>query len=76
MKPKQTTSKIRIEQLDCSRQIEKISDAEAVQINGGNRREMINAYPFKYVGSEFKSGDETMAQETIDIVYEDFQKYF
>ena len=33
-----------------------------------------NAYPVKYAGPEFKSGDETMANETIDLVYEDFEK--
>jgi phage tail-like protein len=32
------------------------------------------AYPVKYAGPEFKAGDETMANETIDIVYEDFEK--
>lgn len=32
------------------------------------------AYPVKYGGPDFKSGDETMANETIEIVYEDFQK--
>ena len=73
MKPKQTTSKIKIEQLDCSCQIEKISDAEAAQINGGSSWEIINAYPVEYAGLEFQSGDETMANETIDIVYKSFQ---
>ena len=35
---------------------------------------VIQAYPVKYSGPEFQSGDETMANEGIDIVYEDFQK--
>lgn len=34
----------------------------------------LNAYPVKYSGPEFKSGDETMANESIDIVYEDIEK--
>lgn len=35
---------------------------------------IINAYPVKYSGPEFKAGDETMANESIEIVYEDFEK--
>ena len=35
---------------------------------------ILNAYPCKYSGPEFKAGDEAMANETIDIVYEDFQR--
>ena len=35
---------------------------------------IIQAYPVKYSGPEFQAGDETMANETIDIVYENFQK--
>lgn len=35
---------------------------------------VLYAYPVKYAGPEFQSGDETMANETIDIVYEDFLK--
>ena len=35
---------------------------------------IVQCYPVKYSGPEFKAGDETMANETIDIVYENFQK--
>lgn len=35
---------------------------------------IINAYPCKYSGPEFAAGDETMANEGIDIVYEDFAR--
>lgn len=42
-----------------------MSSVEAAQINGGFR---------KYYSPEFRSGDETMANETIEIVYEDFAK--
>lgn len=35
---------------------------------------ILNAYPVKYAGPEFKAGDETMANESIDIVYENFEK--
>ena len=36
--------------------------------------QIINAYPCKYAGPEFAAGDETMANESIDIVYEDFAR--
>lgn len=35
---------------------------------------VLMGYPVKYSGPEFKSSDEVMANETIEIVYEDFQK--
>ena len=36
--------------------------------------QIINAYPCKYSGPEFAAGDETMANEGVDIVYEDFAR--
>ena len=66
MKSKQTTSRIRIEQLEYLSQVEEIDNVEAARINGG--------YRCKYSGPEFKAGDETMANEGVDIVYEDFMR--
>lgn len=36
----------------------------------------LNAYPVSYAGPDFQSGDETMANESVDIVYEDLEKAF
>ena len=63
MKPKTTgKSKLNIEQLKQVNYIEEIDNVEAAQISGG--------YGYKYSGPVFKSGDENMADESIELVHE------
>ena len=38
------------------------------------RWEIVNAYPCKYAGPDFKSGDENMANETIELVHEGIRR--
>ena len=63
MKPKTTReSKIKIEQLKQINHIEEIDNLEAAQISGGRG--------YRYSGPVFQSGDENMANESIELVHE------